>query len=68
MSTHNICKKHLLWVQVLIRMAITRIHVYNSQHMFLWRNTQNYHLIIIKYPPYLLIQHMPQRGDSNDYP
>ena len=23
------------------------------QHMFLWRNKQNYHLVITKYPPYL---------------
>ena len=39
---------------VLIRIAIRGDSNEYAQHMFLWRTVENYPLIIIKYPPYLL--------------
>ena len=41
----------MLWV--LIRIASSDDSNEHPQHMFLWRNDENYHSIIIKYPPYL---------------
>ena len=65
MSTYKICfygeisKKHMLWVP--IRIALASDSNEYPQHMFLWRNKQNYPLIIIKYPLF----HWPKTTENN---